>query len=178
MTVCARDARSAELLEQILPGRVILAPDMAFFVDVAQWRRGGNGAPAGRVLHAQRHDKEARADSLPADLPAGAVTADWPQMEALSGQFERDYQRRLRWAYRLRRLTGIDRVTGFRDRYYRDRQRPATLRQAVRWLDGFDSVWSTRLHISLLAILLGKDVHVIDNSYRKATNLLDTWFKP
>lgn len=176
VTVCARDARSAEILEDILPGRVILAPDMAFFVDVNRLGRNKHSHKSGRTLLAMRADKEAPSGLDPASLPDAAETSDWPQMLTGESPFHADYQRKLRWTYRLRHLTRIDRVTGFRDRYYQYHQRGATLKWSVKWLDQFDTIYSTRLHIAILAILLGKDVHILDNSYRKVTQLIDTWY--
>lgn len=177
VTVCARDAVSANILEDLLPGKVLLVPDMAFFVDVKKFALRLKRKPTGKVLFAQRHDKEARRDMSEFDIPPHAEVSDWPQMNTSNSPFFKDYQRKLWWAYRLRQLTGIDRVTNFRDTFYQNYQRPTTLKWAVRWLDQFDSVWSTRLHISILAILLRKDLHVIDNSYCKTTNLINTWFK-
>lgn len=170
--VCARDAHSAEILEEILPGRIILAPDMAFFVDVNRLGRSKHSHKSGRTLLAMRADKEAPAESSLCDFPADADVADWPQMQQSESSFVREYHKKLKWAYRLRSITGN------RDRYYCRHQRRVTLEIAVRWLDQFDTVYSTRLHIAILAILLGKDVHILDNSYHKVSNLIDTWYAP
>lgn len=91
-------------------------------------------------------------------------------MQQSESSFVREYHKKLKWAYRLRTITGN------RDRYYCRHHRRVTLEIAVRWLDQFDTVYSTRLHIAILAILLGKDVHILDNSHHKVTNLIDTWY--
>lgn len=52
---------------------------------------------------------------------------------------------------------------------------PLTLEYAVDFLNKYNEVYSTRLHGGLLAMLLGKKVHMIDNSYGKISALYNTW---
>lgn len=173
--VCARDSHSASIPEQIMPGRVILAPDIAFFIDVKTLGRRKSRA-SGRTLLALRHDKAAPSGLDLNTLPIDTEYADWPQLSDPEDPFNIEYRRKLRLPYRFHHFHWIERCASVRDHYYIKHQRPVTLRLAVRWLDQFDTVYSTRLHIALLAILLGKDVHILDNSYQKVTHLIDTWF--
>lgn len=52
---------------------------------------------------------------------------------------------------------------------------PLTLEYAVEFMNRYDEVYSTRLHGGILAMLLGKKVHMIDNSYGKLSALYNTW---
>lgn len=52
---------------------------------------------------------------------------------------------------------------------------PMTLEYAVEFMNRYDEVYSTRLHGGILAMLLGKKVHMIDNSYGKLSALYNTW---
>lgn len=52
---------------------------------------------------------------------------------------------------------------------------PLTSEYAVDFISKYDEVYSTRLHGGVLAMLLGKKVHMIDNSYGKISALYNTW---
>lgn len=177
VVICVRDSKSKEILESCFTNRVMLVPDMALFVDVKSYLPPNSSIEhRGRSLLLRRGDKEAPADVDFSRVPADAEICDWPTIETYPAEVFRGLEPRLRRCRRLKRWLGIDRRARVIDRYWRDTVRPAYMRRAVEFVDGYDSVWSTRLHVAILAMLLGKEVHVLDNSYRKTTNFLNTWF--
>lgn len=52
---------------------------------------------------------------------------------------------------------------------------PLTIQYGVDFINRYDVIYATRLHAAILGYLLGKEVHVIDNSYGKISSLFDTW---
>ena len=85
-------------------------------------------------------------------------------------------EHKLRRCRRVKKWFGVDLAARTVDRYWHRVMRPAYVREAVEFIDRYDEVWSTRLHVTILSMLLGKRVHVIDNSYNKTRNFLETWF--
>lgn len=47
----------------------------------------------------------------------------------------------------------------------------------IRFINQYDEVYATRLHVFVLSVLLQKKVHVFDNSYGKNSGLYNTWLK-
>lgn len=179
VVICVRDRRSKQILEKAgFPNRILLVPDMAFFLDAEGLRglTGGAGAPTGRVLFASRLDKEAPKGVDLGALPPEAEKHDWPTIEKFPETLYKELDRRRKRCRRLRKWTGLGDERKVVDRFYRDEVRPHHLASAVGFVDGYDEVWSTRLHIALLAMILGKRVMVLDNNYNKTRNLLETWF--
>lgn len=53
--------------------------------------------------------------------------------------------------------------------------RPLSIQYGVDFINQYDVIYATRLHAAILGLLLGKEVHLIDNSYGKMTSFYDTW---
>lgn len=53
--------------------------------------------------------------------------------------------------------------------------RTAMIREGVQLISPYRFVQSERLHGAILAILLGKEVTIVDNSYKKNSNFYNTW---
>ncbi len=172
--ICVRDKESFRILSEALPNPIILVPDTAFFIDCA--RRDEERKPTGRTLYARRLDKEVNPHADVSGIPADAEVHDWPSIEFPSDELPRKLRRRLRWCRRLKRFTGIDRSKTVTDRFWANVARPRYVADAFAFVKDYDVVWSTRLHIAIAALLLGREVHVVDNSYRKTLNFLETWF--
>lgn len=64
-----------------------------------------------------------------------------------------------------------DVVDWFVQNYYQ----PLTIQYGVDFINRYDVIYATRLHAAVLGLLLGKEVHIIDNSYGKILALFDTW---
>lgn len=44
-------------------------------------------------------------------------------------------------------------------------------------MNKYDTIYSTRLHVAILGVLLNKYVYFFDNSYGKNYALYDTWLR-
>lgn len=61
------------------------------------------------------------------------------------------------------------------DWFVRNYYQPLTINYGVDFINQYDVVYATRLHAAVLGYLLGKEVHLIDNSYGKISSFFDTW---
>jgi pyruvyl transferase EpsO len=166
-TICARDNVSYRLLKDNFKNNAILAPDMAFCMDIDRWREcKSNIAPKPIIL--KRDDMEFRStcqlekimSSLDADV------ADWLPLttRSLEDQVKSIILRNPRtlgWLF---------------DWYMQGFYRRYLIRSGVRQLESHGDVFTTRLHACILSILLGKK-HIVlfDNAYGKNRSFYDTW---
>ena len=172
LTICTRDRASYDYAKAHFAAPVRLVPDLAFYADVAKLRRWAL-PENGRRLYLKRRDKE---------LPPGLVDLtgddidcrDWPQMSGEAGPFWRNYH----WIIAgIRRRLPERLGRRFEAFAYRVFHRRHVLRTAVRFLSVYREVHTTRLHAMILAALLDKEIHVLDNSYRKVSGCYDLWIK-
>lgn len=174
VVICVRDSDSFRILSEALPNRILLVPDMAFCIDPDTLKP--RHRPWGRrVLYARRLDKEMPADLDVSAVPANAEMRDWPIIENIPQALFRMLRHRLRRLRRPWNRFGQNRANGVTDAFWHDVIRPAYLRNAVDFVGRYSVVYSTRLHVSILSILMGKELHVLDNSYGKTRKFLDTW---
>ena len=55
--------------------------------------------------------------------------------------------------------------------YYRNR----VIAQGVEFVSQYKNIYTTRLHVAILSILLNKPFFFFDNSYGKNSSFFDTW---
>lgn len=176
VTMCARDQQSFNFMNEHFPhNKVLLVPDMAFFIDFQKYGAKLN-SPTGRTLFAKRIDKELKDNSWPEQIPQTAEVHDWPTFEYKAKKYDRaEYI--WGWLNFFANIKGIkqfNRLIDFqRNHFYRKEY----LRDCVKFLSKYDTVYSTRLHIMIAAAMLGKQVYVIDNTYGKNISLYNTWLK-
>ncbi|MDE6528424.1 MAG: glycosyltransferase, partial [Muribaculaceae bacterium] len=174
VVICVRDRISYDTLSAALPNRILLVPDMAFFFNPERYS-ATSPLPSGRTLFVRRIDKELSETVDISIVPDSAEIHDWPVIENPPQVLRRRLERKLRCSRRFpNRLRG-DCSAIVTDRFWHDVIRPAYLTSAVDFIGKYSAVYSTRLHVSILAILMGKEVHVLDNNYQKTRRFLDTW---
>ena len=61
------------------------------------------------------------------------------------------------------------------DRFVQNYYQPLTIQYGVDFINQYDVIYATRLHTAVLGYLLGKEVHLIDNSYGKISSFFNTW---
>lgn len=177
LTICARDRESYNTLKANFSNNILLVPDMAFCIDQSEWKVG----PARkRTLFLKRTDKEL-AGTSPFETDGNTThvdVRDWPSIE-------RDP---LCWLVyiQIRRISGLARrvkwLIGFSmfvrklgDWYYQGYCRNKLIREGVSFVNNYETIYTTRLHVAILSILLKKPVTLIDNSYGKNRNYYETW---
>lgn len=161
-TLCVRDRASFRFAEANFDCRVVLAPDSAFF-----WDPGRDGSSGSGDLLITRNDRESPAiPDLQASIGNPAVTAaDWPSIDSPDCEF------RIMCKLRDQGANGFDVF----DRFARDIWCRHVANRAIRLFRPFGTVWSTRLHGAILALLMDKRTIMIDNRFGKSKNFYDTW---
>jgi exopolysaccharide biosynthesis predicted pyruvyltransferase EpsI len=179
LTICARDAVSFDLLRKHFRNRIVLVPDMAFYIEPKKLRREVRGRAEG-VLFLKRSDKELASDAPlpPKEVLARADVHDWPSMERDPACWIR-YQKLYRLGQATVRCGGLSRigvvVLKSSDWYYHSHCRKQLIREGVRFVGRYRDIYTTRLHGGILSILLDKEVTIIDNSYGKNASYFETW---
>lgn len=173
--ICARDNVSYNLLKSNLKNNnILLVPDMAFWVDVKKCNKSFS-----KILFAKRKDKELSLNSkLYNDIPISAEVHDWPTYEIDIDRFivNKIYHKFIVLFNKIDKHFNSNIRNKFIDLYWHVILRRYYINIGIKFLSKYSDIYSTRLHISILSILMGKNLHVIDNNYGKTSNFIDTWF--
>lgn len=172
--ICVRDRESFDLLRLHLPPeRIQLIPDMAFCIDRERLLCTVRN-PKRPALLVKRTDKEARCSDF-AKHPTNDMGHEIPDMDICDwpGFEHRTFcpwiMARLRcW----RKIIGNKTVIRFANTIFR----PHRIKSGIRFISRYQHIYTTRLHAAILAILLGREVTVLDNSYGKNSRFFRTWF--
>ena len=163
LTICVRDDQSAEQMKQNgFTGQLLLLPDMAFCInkELLIEQKSKVSKEAMLVLRA---DKEAPKGRAEGDLPAPRIDIkDWPN------------QRKNRHTANdcLRKNTTREADELIQTQFF-----PYLVSEGVRFVSEYRMVYTTRLHVAILRLLLGMPVKIMNNSYGKNLSFYDTWLK-
>ena len=175
VTLCARDQVSFDFMHAHFQNNtVLLVPDMAFFVDFERY--GHKEHLTSRTLYAKRTDKELKSDEWPDYVPRNAEVHDWPTYERKTCKYTvaDAIERRLNYWANARGIKGKNRwIDWLRNHFYR----PQYIKDCVRFIDRYDVIYSTRLHIAIAGAMMGKQVRILDNSYGKNFGFYESWLK-
>lgn len=175
--ICARECYSFDFLKTHFSNNTLLVPDMAFFLNVHKF---ANTMCTGRTLYLKRIDKEfVENGNLSQQVPDNADCHDWPTYEYHFKEYD-IIERCFRF---LKRVMGkihcplniIFRVTqDWKRNYY---YRPSYVCKGIEFLNQYDCIYTTRLHVMILGLLLGKRLYLINNTSGKVVNFYNTWLK-
>ena len=163
LTICVRDHHSAESLKQKgFTGQVLTLPDMAFCIDRdVLCAQKSDITKDGLLL--LRIDKEAPKGRMDKQIPPPEIDIeDWPNL-IKSRHEAKKY---------TRRHTAQQTDTFFQTSFL-----PERISEGVRFVSEYKMVYSTRLHVAILRLLLGMPVKMMNNSYGKNLNFYNTWLK-
>lgn len=165
--MCARDTGSLEFLQKSLTCNLLLVPDMAFCISSKLLKKYSK-KEGERTLFLKRNDPEFSEydfNSYITEDEATLDTCDWPTMEQ---QFKaKIYLDKLLWhKERLGRIPDI-----YADWIFR----PHQVKKGVEFVSQYKKVYTTRLHVAILSLLLDKEIVFFDNSYGKNSSFFDTW---
>ena len=176
VTICLRERQSYNIIRDNYPFvNALLLPDMALSFDIDKYcrrhlikRHKGDG-----VLLFARKDLERKETPLLTQLKdRNCFCSDWPCME--KPLFMETLVKKILYTSRRLGKRTQNRMTAF---CYSRILRPLYIRRGIKFIDKYKTVYSTRLHAAIIATLLGKDVHLLDNSYGKCFSVYDTWMK-
>ncbi|CAA0282372.1 Exopolysaccharide biosynthesis protein [Acinetobacter baumannii] len=55
--------------------------------------------------------------------------------------------------------------------------KPFLFEQSINFINQYDTIYTTRLHGCILAVLLGKNIYLMDNNYGKNTRFFNEWLQ-
>lgn len=171
ITFCVRDHHSFDLSKEYFPDmNIILVPDMAFYLYPLKMKCGSN--KSNRILYLKRNDKEYKEINI--TIPSIAEEHDWPTFEKFPSTYI--YLHRIVKIMQFCRINN-NYVNTFKDYYWNKIIRPQNIRIGINFISKYSTIYSTRLHVSILSFILGKKVYILDNSYRKNLSLYETWLE-
>lgn len=107
-------------------------------------------------------------------VPKDVVESDWVWLE-----HSREYYRRYMIENKISRFDqflGTDFKNLFNDLYWHHVLRPLNVKTAIQFVDKYESIYTTRMHVAILSVMLGKNNTVLfDNSYGKSSSFYKTW---
>lgn len=172
VTLCLRDRQSKAIIDSHYKNvRTRLVPDMVLTMDIEQYMTEHNmKSEYGKgTLIVERQDCEKNMANGEISLSKEAVHADWPTLEKTPTEFY------IFWAIRkLAVMLGMNkkRVTDWMWRHW---LKDVVIKSGIRFIDSYETIYSTRLHAAITGWLLGKNVKMIDNSYGKCKGVYEAW---
>lgn len=175
VTICTRDNKSFQLMsENFKNNSILLVPDMAFFIDIKYTPQ-----KTSRILFAKRTDKELSLnENIYKKIPNNAEIHDWPTFEVSKRQvfITKNLYRIMSLCRKFDTIFRLDSESFVIDLCWKKILKPYYIRCGINFINNYNEIYSTRLHISILSILMKKKLHIIDNNYGKTTNFIKTWF--
>ena len=175
LIICARDKVSYAIAKKNFRNEVRLVPDMAFYINeryLEQWRK----AETNRTLYLKRKDKELGKNEVSINSENIDVR-DWPTMDGKPTVTERLFGKISSYSHssKLRCLLGEYFLHKFEEFFAYNFYRKCMTRRGVEFVSRYREVYTTRLHVMILSVLLDKTVCFIDNSYGKLSSFYETW---
>ncbi len=168
LIICARDRRSYRILEENrFSKNILLLPDMAFCIHDAFISQYRSKMIFGKSLFVKRGDKEFMKSGV-YEKRLGKildlVIQDWPSYENPDDRIISEF-----W-----RIKDNESRTEY-IRYAEHVLRPYLLELGIGFVSSYDKIYTTRLHVAILCVLLHKPVCMFDNSYGKNREFYETW---
>ncbi len=165
--ICARDTGSLNFLQKTLTCNLLLVPDMAFCISSKLLKKYSK-KEGERTLFLKRNDPEFCEydfNSYITENRSMLDICDWPTMEQ---QFKAK-------AYLDKLLWHKEQIGRIPDIYADWVFRPHQVKKGVEFVSQYKKVYTTRLHVAILSLLLDKETVFFDNSYGKNSSFYDTW---
>ena len=175
VTICAREQYSYNLLKKNFSNSCLLLPDMAFFVNLDKYKLGKE---ENKVLYLKRIDKELSQELEDVEIPTNAEVHDWPTYECSFPKVER-IEKLFYKFWRLETILkfsdkNIARLNDWKRNYF---YRRFYVQLGIDFLSPYSLIYTTRLHVMILGVLLNKKLHLINNTSGKVINFYNTWLK-
>lgn len=173
--ICARDQWSYNFLLKYFPdNEILLVPDMAFCISDTILEKYRLLLPHKESAYYRRLDKEL-IDDKNLKLPPCVEIHDWPT-------FEKDYLSILfllkmnQATHKIRNIHILhDMIAVFMDAYACHVAKDKMIDLGFKSICSYKSIITTRLHVLIGAILIGRPVQYIDNVTGKISSFVETW---
>ena len=173
VTICARDKVSYNILkEHFTNNKILLLPDMAFFIDVD--KRLYKKFIPGKTLYLKRTDKEME-DVYGDVVPFNAEVHDWPTYEKIH-KVQLYIYRLINIFKRVDNLIHTSFASNVNDFMWKNILRTYNVQLGCNFLAPYEFIYTTRLHVMILSILLHKHhISILDNKYGKLSSFYESW---
>lgn len=160
LTICARDKSSAKILEDNnFKGKLLTVPDMAFCINPEKMK--AEIEPADKdTLILMRKDKEIQLVDF--EEYQNASFEDWPEIKESGAQA---------WHHLMTHTSEES------DDYFVNEYFPQRIDSGIKFVSSYKEVYSTRLHVAILRLLLDMPVVMLDNSYGKNKSFYESWLQ-
>ena len=175
LIICARDQYSYDIACAHFDNKALKMPDMAFCINTDYLRQFM--LPTTKdILYLKRNDKEFVSETDIITKDCEIDIRDWPTMDDPS-VFQRIVERIAGYIKALgsRHLIQEKLETAMLAPIYKEIYRKYMTKVGVKFVSKYKHIYTTRLHVMILAVLLDKNVEFIDNSYGKLGNFYSTW---
>lgn len=173
--ICVRDEYSYKLLaDRVVGNNIYLLPDMAFCINDDKIVSNSKA----KTLYMKRIDCEAN-DDIVVDFNYDKVS-DWPSFE-FNTPLTKKLKNKVIFQIILNKLKarfGIDFFSTHSnnlDIFMSNIMRPYLFSEALKFINEYELIYTTRLHGCILAVLTGKKVKLLDNSYGKNSKFYKAW---
>lgn len=176
LTICARDKITYSLFSSYFnSNNILLAPDMAFCIQDSFLNKLMI-AEQQKSLLLIRKDKELYSYKFENLASQTRVEQkDWPSIDKTL-VYSKILFRLLQKHRCINKSTITHKISAKIIDWYAQRiYLPHLLKLGIKFISKYDTIYSTRLHGAILAILLNKEVSVYDNSYGKNSSFYDCW---
>lgn len=170
--LCARDRITFEVIKTRFYNKTVLLPDLAFYINIDDY----SIKPAiGKTLFLKRNDAEYTESYTYKQVTENADISDWPTYE--------HHILKLKIVdiiFRFLKLIGVilggrklkNMLEDFkRDRFYRK----AYVQLGIDFLSKYNTIYTTRLHVLILGVLLNKEIYIYNNKTGKLGNFYNSW---
>lgn len=173
LTICARDEFSFDILSKNFRNKILLIPDMAFYIPTPITLN--KFKTSSKHLYLKRTDKEL-VNLLNINID-NADISDWPTINNDLWQIKIVFKLiGLAAAFRIRRIFIVEKLLHHITSYYTIKWLyPHILKIGTEFITKYELLTLTRLHSAILATLLDKEFYLIDNAYGKNHNFYNTW---
>lgn len=171
LTICARDYYSYDFLRRFrFSGNIMLVPDMAFYCDLDFIHSLSVGITKERIIFKRIDDEYKQSQTLDTIInqstPVSTDISDWEIIEHPNDTTER-----------LREMILGNSPHSSINEYALDTLLPYMIETGIKQISSYNEIITTRLHAAILALLLGKKITILDNSYGKNSHFYDTWLQ-
>ena len=174
ITICARDQQSFSFLKKhFVKNNILLVPDMAFYADDNVFPLSNK---KGKILFLRRDDKEFVDSPKYSIVPRESEIHDWPTLEKTTIPYFVNSQI-LKICNMIEKYINPKVAWKIRDLYWQKILHPYNVRSGFKFVGQYETVYTTRLHVAIISVLLGKKIYFFDNSYHKNSALYNTWLQ-
>jgi exopolysaccharide biosynthesis predicted pyruvyltransferase EpsI len=167
LTICVRDLVSYKIVVDNFKNNCLLLPDMAFCIPL-EFIQKYEKKPTYKYLFLKRNDAELSEVDYTHYIPERQYEVkDWPMMNP-----NLNINKILTYILWKKKKLFPDFLIDF---YFQKIHKDLLIRKGIQFVSSYEKVYTTRLHVAILSVLLERKFVFFDNSYGKNFNYYSQW---